>query len=211
MKTLRLKIIDSYDQLVAIHPVKIGTNNWPELFPYAPEVNLRIARSRTALFLEYEVRGEDLRAQNLEDNGRQWEDSACEFFVCPDVTSADSTTPCDYFNFEVNCIGTLLCAKGPDRHNRVLQSAEAMKQIVRHTSLERKAYDEPGLHQWTVGLEIPFAFLGLDPANLPERIKGNFCKCAALTPHLHYLSWMPIEAPRPDFHRPECFGVLVLS
>ena len=22
----------------------------------------------------------------------------------------------------------------------------------------------------------------------------------------HYLSWMPIDTPKPDFHRPEFFG-----
>jgi hypothetical protein len=48
--------------------------------------------------------------------------------------------------------------------------------------------------------------MGLDPGNMPEKIMGNFYKCADETISPHYLSWNPIDAPAPDFHRPEFFG-----
>ena len=31
------------------------------------------------------------------------------------------------------------------------------------------------------------------------------------TAHPHYLSWSPIGTEKPDFHRPEFFGELVLA
>ena len=48
--------------------------NWPSEFPYAPFCAGRIARTEDALIVDFRVSGLDLRAQNLEDNGSQWED-----------------------------------------------------------------------------------------------------------------------------------------
>jgi len=38
--------------------------------------------------------------------------------------------------------------------------------------------------------------------------KANFFKCGDDTQQPHFLSWQPIDTPRPDFHRPEFFGFL---
>lgn len=43
----------------------------------------------------FEVAGKDIRAVEMDDNGRSWEDSCCEVFL-----SADGKT---YFNIEVTC------------------------------------------------------------------------------------------------------------
>ena len=39
---------------------------------------------------------------------------------------------------------------------------------------------------------------------------GNFYKCDESL-HPHFGAWSPIDAPAPDFHRPECFGKLVIE
>lgn len=79
--------------------------NWPKDAPYAPDCNGSIARTSSHLAVMFHVRGLDLRATVMEDNGHSWEDSCCEFFV---------TDPYDgtYYNFELTCIGSLLAAKG---------------------------------------------------------------------------------------------------
>ena len=41
-------------------------------------------------------------------------------------------------------------------------------------------------------------------------MRGNFY-CCDETLHPHFGSWNPIKAPEPDFHRPECFGRLILG
>ena len=78
----------------------INEINWPKDYPYCPDCVFSVARSKTHIAVLYHVRGLDLRATDLEDNGNTWEDSCCEFFV---------TDPNDgtYYNFELTCIGTL--------------------------------------------------------------------------------------------------------
>ena len=50
-------------------------------------------------------------------------------------------------------------------------------------------------------LEKEIESLGIDPENLPKKIRANFYKCGDKTAHPHYVSWAPINTPQPDFHR----------
>jgi len=178
--------------------------NWPETFPYAPLCSGRIARTQDALVVDFRVSGLDLRAQNLEDNGRQWEDSCVEVFI----KDPEEDT---YYNFEINALGKVLACSGADRHGRVARPAEEMEEILRFGQLEGGPLDEGGIWTWRVGVVIPFELIGVDPENLPDSIRANFYKCGDKTAHPHYLSWSPIETPKPDFHRPEFFGELLLK
>ena len=47
---------------------------------------------------------------------------------------------------------------------------------------------------------------GVRSSNLPEKILGNFYKCADETMNPHFVSWSPIDLPEPNFHCPEFFG-----
>ena len=178
--------------------------NWPDAFGYRPVCAGNIARYDGGLALRFHVQGLDLRAQNLEDNGRQWEDSCCEFFVSePDGDR--------YFNFEINCIGRILGASGAGRHERVRQDLSDLARIRRIASLPAQAYDEADiLRSWDIAVLIPFDLFGADPACPPKSLKANFYKCGDETAHPHFLSWNPIATPQPDFHRPEFFGELIL-
>ena len=178
--------------------------NWPETFPYAPLCSGRIARTQDALVVDFRVSGLDLRAQNLTDNGRQWEDSCVEVFI----KDPEEDT---YYNFEINALGKVLACSGADRHGRVARPAEEMEEILRFGQLEGGPLDEGGIWTWRVGVVIPFELIGVDPENLPDSIRANFYKCGDKTAHPHYLSWSPIDTPKPDFHRPEFFGELLLK
>ena len=68
-------------------------NNWPKVAPYAPDCNGSVARTRTHLAVMYHVRGLDVRATEMEDNGRSWEDSCCEFFFYPHSQQAGFPPP----------------------------------------------------------------------------------------------------------------------
>ena len=176
--------------------------NWQE-YSYKPSAAFRVARSEKHLVIMYDVKGLDLRAASIDDNGPVWEDSCCEFFVSH---PSDGT----YYNFELNCIGTLLAAKRRSRTDADMFSAGQLARIIRHSSLERKTYDENGkVYVWSTALCIPFDLIDIDAENLPSGIKVNFYKCADMTAHPHYLSWNRIEIPSPDFHRPDYFGELV--
>ena len=59
--------------------------------------------------------------------------------------------------------------------------------------------------------ERSIRLIGVDPENLPHSLRANFYKCGDKTAHPHYLSWSPIHTEKPDFHRPEFFGELILG
>ena len=178
--------------------------NWPEAFPYAPLCGGRVARTRDALVVDFRVSGLDLRARNTADNGRQWEDSCVEVFI-------QDPEDGNYYNFEINALGKVLACTGPDRHNRTPRPAEEMEQILRFTQMEGGPLEQEGIHTWRVGVVIPFRLLGIDLERLPRSIRANFYKCGDKTAHPHFLSWSPVETPKPDFHRPEFFGELILG
>ena len=180
-------------------------NNWPEDAPYSPDCNGSVARSASHLAVMFHVRGLDLRATAMEDNGNSWEDSCCEFFISDPF---DGT----YYNFELTCVGSLLAAKGSGRQNREIIDPNLLKSVIRYSSLERKPLEINGkIFGWTVVMLIPFKLIGIDPENLPVSVRGNFYKCGDLTAHPHFLSWNPVSVPKPDFHRPDHFGELILK
>ena len=194
---------DALDQVMETEAAKdyISEVNW-NAYPYKPTVSFRVARSATHLVIIYNVRGYDLRAVAPQDNGPVWEDSCCEFFVSH---PEDGT----YFNFELNCVGTLLAAKRRSRNDADMFGTEELSRVIRHTTLEKLAYEENGqISCWSTAIAIPFDLMGMDGANLPQSIRANFYKCADKTAHPHYLSWNRIEIPAPDFHRPDFFGEL---
>lgn len=183
----------------------VDTVNWPEDFPYKPECTVRAAWCNKGIGILYEVYGLDLRAEALKDNGSVWEDSCCEFFI-------SHPTDGTYYNFEMNCIGTLLTAKRKSREDYSHFTKEQLKQVKRFSTLPRKQIDINGeLFRWSVGMFIPFHLIGINPHNLPDELHANFYKCGDKTEHIHFLSWSPISCATPDFHRPEFFGILKLE
>lgn len=183
----------------------IANVNWPGDFPYKPDCCFSVAISGSHFAVSFHVRGLDLRAASLEDDGNIWEDSCCEFFVENPGTGT-------YCNFEINCIGALLNGVGAGREGRIRRGKEELKNIIRFSTLEPKKYDEAGrIFNWGVAMLIPFEMIGIEAGSLPKSLKANFYKCGDKTAHPHFLSWNPVLCPSPDFHRPEYFGELILA
>lgn len=178
----------------------IDSVNWQE-FPYAPHADFRIACSDRYVFIRYSVEEENIRAVCLRDNGPVWEDSCVEFFVqCPGDDH--------YFNFEANCIGTLLAAKRESKTDFELFTEDRMANVIRYSSLPHREIDRGG-GAWTLVLGIPFGLLGL--TEIPRSLRANFYKCGDKTASPHFLSWNPVRTETPDFHQPQFFGELVFD
>lgn len=179
--------------------------NWPKRFPYAPIASFCIAHNEKSLFIRFHVNGNCLRAVHSRDQEPVCEDSCVEFFC--QIPGQPY-----YWNFEFNCIGTCRATHRLSRNEeKVMISEDELKRIKRYASAGKRPFCEMiGTFDWEIAVEIPFSILGIGVC-LPEKLRANFYKCADLTEEPHYLSWSPIDSPEPDFHRPDCFGELILD
>ena len=136
-------------------------------------------------------------------NDPVYTDSCMEFFC-------DWLGDGRYINMEMNANGTLLSCIGPDRHARTPVADLSGGEIF---PVEGVVCDG----HWQVTAEIPTALLckilGVNtiPFGKGYTFRGNFYKCGDETPIPHYGMWNPVGTEKPDFHRPEYFGTLVID
>ena len=115
-----------------------------------------------------------------------------------------------YVNMEMNPLGTLLSCIGSDRHARTPIRDLSGGEIF---SVKGEICDG----YWQVTAEIPTSLLcrilGVDsiPFGKGYTFRGNFYKCGDETAVVHYGMWNPVGTEKPDFHRPEYFGSLVIA
>ena len=181
---------------------RIACLNWPDAFPGRPEVSFDISHTGDALHLLYRVREDAVRAVCAADRERVWEDSCVEFFFAPREDGL-------YYNLECTCTGKLYLCRGEGRHGRESLPETAYSAVLRRPSLGTAPFglrEEPTA--WELALDIPASTFGLDTFS-GLQARGNFYKCGDLLPVPHYLSWAPIDTPKPDFHRPEYFDKLI--
>jgi hypothetical protein len=152
--------------------------------------------------LHYQVTEASVRAVAVADDGRVWEDACVEFFVSPEGNDF-------YYNFECNCATKLLLHGGPAGGERPTASEEVLKSVERWSSLGTEPFEERvGECTWEVALVIPVSAIfrhEVDSFN-GKTMRANFYKCGDKLQTPHYLSWAPIELPKPKFHCPEFFG-----
>ena len=174
-----------------------------------PETEFKIAYDDAAVSVMFRVEDRYVRALAAGHQESVCADSCVEFFFTPgpDVTKG-------YFNLEMNCGGTLLFHfnAAPRRGTVEIPVADCEK-IVKTHSLP--AIVDPEITEsvtWTVGYSIPLALLSrYGPVTTPgpqALWRANFYKCADKTSHPHWLTWAPVDDPKPNFHLPRCFGVL---
>lgn len=183
---------------------EISCVNWKD-YPYQPAVRFRAAHVGEAILLQYEVTEKSVRAVAAEDNGHVWEDACAEFFI-----QMPGDAPENYYNLECNCGGTLLIGYGK-RGDRVHGEEKALKSVGRWSSLGKAPFEEKmGEITWQLALVVPAeAFFahqlkGFDGMTA----RGNFYKCGDCLQTPHFLSWAPIDMPKPCFHCPDFFGTL---
>jgi hypothetical protein len=161
------KVSSALDKLTSLHSV--DSLSWKE-FPYKPNVKFKAAYNAGDLFIKYYVEEKYIRAVNANTNGNVWEDSCVEFFL-------DTGEDGDYFNFEVNCIGTCLVQKGKNRENRKYLDLAEINRIKRLSSLGNSPFQEKkGNFKWSMTLIIPLASIcGIKYDSLKGlKMKGNF-------------------------------------
>lgn len=201
--TVEASAVPALLDAAGIEFIPVACVNWQE-YPYRPEVKCRIAHTGQEILLHYRVTEDSVRAVSETDDGRVWEDACVEFFLSPDGNDF-------YYNFECNCASRLLLHGGLAGGERPGASEEVLKSVKRWASLGTEPFEERvGECSWEVALVIPVSavFLHNLTSFSGKVMRANFYKCGDLLRTPHFLSWSPIELPKPKFHCPEFFGTL---
>lgn len=178
----------------------IACCNWTEAYPYTPNVRFRMFHTGDCLLLRFDVEERYTAARVTADNGEVWTDSCVEFFIAPDNGG--------YYNFETTCIGRMLLGYHKSRPDAVLASPEVLASVKRFPSLPATPFAErEGDNRWSLTLAIPPQALFAHSLKSWDGVEArmNLYKCGDRLSHPHFLSWRPIAAEKPDFHRPEFF------
>ncbi len=190
-----------------LHLKKVGINcvNWEDKYPYHPITVFSMAYSDKFLYVNYFVRCNYLRAVNYKNNSPVAEDSCVEFFLQTPGSE-------EYWNFEFNCIGAINASHRKDRKHPIRLTDMELATVKRYATCGNNPFQElEGIFNWGLAIAIPFELIGVDVSKRPIEMKGNLYKCASATSMPHYLSWTPIKTDKPDFHRPEYFGKIILE
>jgi len=185
---------------------KIKQVNWAEDYSYQPDVRLIISHAENIIYLKFVVNEDAVMARVTEDNGDVWTDSCVEFFISFDETG--------YYNFEFNCIGTLLIRFQKEKNIFELASKEVLDTVIRKSSLGTIPFEEKtGNQSWELSVAIPVtAFFKHKIESLSGlKVRCNFYKCGDNLSKPHFLSWSPINYPVPNFHIEEFFGEGIFS
>ena len=177
--------------------------NW-SAYSYRPEVHFNIAFSDDEIFIRYYITEEYIKAEKSASNQMVYEDSCVEFFVAPEEDGI-------YYNFEFNAIGTCLLGSGTGRQGRAMGSDKVITDIRRKSTCGTEPFSErQGKFSWTIITAIPKkAFFKHSLSDFKGKtMRANFYKCGDKLTRPHYLTWNPVNTKNPDFHQPDCFGML---
>ncbi len=187
----------------------------PDSSAHHPVTEARALYDAERLFILFTVADRYVRCVHDQNQQRVCEDSCVEFFVEPRAGLG-------YFNFEVNCGGTILAnhITDPTRVDGKVASAiriddEWLARIeIAHSMPSIVEPENVESVEWRVALSIPFDLFAahLGPLGNPagQTWRANFYKCGDATSHPHWASWAPI-GERLDFHQPDRFGEITFA
>ncbi|MCP4180389.1 MAG: diguanylate cyclase [bacterium] len=192
----------------------LEVNLWPwhdfSLYD-VPEVNVKILYTDNNLYVRFHVKENYILARKTNFQDQVCEDSCVEFFVSP--------TKSGYFNFEVNCIGTIHLHFHEDRHISTTVSDSDLSTIRMATSLPKGVKINTSAPCPKVGYvveySVPFKLLTkYSDSQIPTKNSiwhANLYKCGDLSQEPSWGTWSPIDTKQPDFHQPKYFGEIIFD
>lgn len=190
------------------HVIRIDQLPW-QPGAAAQRTDVRLLYDARCLYMQFRCQDRHVFSCTTALNGPVCEDSCVEFFATPFPELGP-----DYLNLEVNCCGVLHVAYGPDRWRRTKIAPELAREIAVAASEPGPTREErPDDREWWVAVALPFGVIS-ELAGAPVRAgsgtqwRANFYRCGGRADP-QYATWAPVQAPQPDYHRPECFGSLL--
>jgi hypothetical protein len=182
----------------------------PASSEHRPHSQARLLHDERTLFVFFRVEDRFVRCVYTSYQDPVWRDSCVEFFVQP--ANQDG-----YFNFEINCGGTLLLGylggaapcSGTTKKSGPIDRKTAATIKINHSLPRTIEAEIQGPVTWFVQCAIPFSVFEKSTGNI-HRITGttwkaNFYKCGDDTSHPHWASWAPI-GEKLNFHQPALFA-----
>jgi hypothetical protein len=208
LKRLKNKFqdISSDAQWQGIEPIKIEHYLWMKN-NYHPEVIVKACYSNEYIYVNFLVYEKKVTATYLNIGDPVFKDSCVEFFInlFPDETE-------EYFNIELNAIGTIKMGYGVKRNRKYLTVSDLSEMKV-VTSIKNPVTGFHGSGYWKLYCTIPIILLEKTSKRKfkGDNAIGNFYKCGDETEFKHYGMWNLIENSKPDFHLPEYFGKIIFD
>lgn len=182
---------------------------------HRPDVKAKVVHTGLDVHVFFRVKDQYVRCVHTEYQSSVCRDSCVEFFVQPAPGPA-------YFNFEINCGGTMLLyfiedptpADDGFAKFRLIEESDG-KMVEIHASMPTVV--DPEITEptdWTVKYSVPIALFEkyLGPlGNLEgQSWRANFYKCGDQTSRPHHASWAPLQGPL-SFHKPEFFAPIIFG
>lgn len=187
----------------------------PKSSDHRPVSRVRMLYQPKTLFVDFSVQDQFVLARETEFQALVSQDSCVELFLQPPGSAG-------YFNFEINCIGTLLLyyIEDAQKHrSRMFEKFEVVPASIGSQVEIRSTLTGPILDEiatpvaWRVAMKVPIELIA---AYAPKHQrfegswKGNFFKCGDKTSHPHWAAWSDI-GEKLRFHQPDRFGAIVFD
>jgi len=170
---------------------------------YGQLVYAKTGDEKTGLYVHLFCEEKNPVSKERQLDGMVCMDSCMEFFFGMYEAGKESL---HYLNIESNSLGVTFMSFGEGRHGRVFLDALGIERFPVSVHI--------GENGWEVFVFVPEESLkkvfGLSEINENTVMRGNFYKCDE-NANAPFGSWAPVTAPAPDFHRPECFGQIVMT
>ena len=167
----------------------------------------RVVWCDDGLYLRYDCEDKHISAVATETNAYVWQDSCVEFFVAPNPSK-----PLNYYNFEMNCVGTLMLGTHCDWGEGYMDRSQEIGIEVGTSVPGPTKTESPDDDEWRLVARIPWEHFELGAPHLPPKVgdvwRANFYRIGGKT-EPQCATWSPIEHAKPQFHLPEFFGEIV--
>ncbi len=170
---------------------------WEEQFKRKYDTSVKVVYSDEGLYIRFDTTEWPVKVCITKYNDQVCLDSCMELFFTPNLVDKE------YFNLEVNAGAVTNFGYGEGRPGR-------KKTLTKDAGIEVKTLIRSG-EGWSLFEFIPFDFLKKNFSSVAKEMRANFYKCGDETAYQHYDTWNKVISDEPDYHRPECFGKLVLS
>jgi len=179
---------------------------------HRPVVRFKGLYDEAGIYVRFEVQDRYVFSKHTQYQDPVCRDSCVEFFVQPRPDKG-------YFNFEINCGGTMLlyyiedATQTPQGFAKKRDvTTEDARAIRIAPSMPKQVHPEiTEAVTWQMGLFVPYslfeAYTGPVPHGPGAAWRGNFYKCADSCSHPHWAYWAEIGEPL-NFHKPERFAPL---